>query len=42
MAGYGAVKLGYKHLGFLGGMSVPAVIRFGYGYVQGADAAANI
>ena len=25
MAGYAAVKLGYKHLGFLGGMSVPAV-----------------
>ncbi len=41
MAGYGAVKLGYKHLGFLGGMSVPAVIRFGYGYVQGADEAAK-
>ena len=28
MAGYAAVKLGYKHLGFLGGMSVPAVTRF--------------
>ena len=41
MAGYAAVKLGYKHLGFLGGMSVPAVIRFGYGYLQGADAAAK-
>ena len=41
MAGYGAVKLGYKHLGFLGGMSVPAVTRFGYGFVQGADAAAK-
>lgn len=41
MAGYAAVKLGYKHLGFLGGMSVPAVTRFGYGYVQGADAAAE-
>lgn len=40
MAGYAAVKLGYRHLGFLGGMSVPAVQRFGYGYVQGADAAA--
>lgn len=40
MAGYAAVKLGYKHLGFLGGMSVPAVTRFGYGYLQGADAAA--
>ena len=40
MAGYAAVKLGYKKLGFLGGMAVPAVIRYGYGYVQGADAAA--
>ena len=41
MAGYAAVKLGYKHLGFLGGMAVPAVTRFGYGYIQGADAAAE-
>ena len=41
MAGYAAVKSGYKHLGFLGGMSVPAVTRFGYGYVQGIDAAAT-
>lgn len=40
-AGYAAVKLGYTKLGFLGGMAVPAVIRFGYGYVQGADAAAQ-
>lgn len=40
MAGYAAVKLGYKNLGFLGGMAVPAVVRFGYGFVQGADAAA--
>lgn len=41
MAGYAAVKLGYRHLGFLGGMSVPAVQRFGHGYVQGADKAAS-
>ena len=41
MAGYAVVKLGYKHLGFLGGMAVPAVTRFGYGYVQGANAAAE-
>lgn len=41
MAGYAAVKLGYTHLGFLGGMAVPAVMRFGYGYIQGADAAAG-
>ena len=40
MAGYAAVKMGYKHLGFLGGMSVPAVIRYGFGFVQGANAAA--
>ena len=40
MAGYAAVKLGYKNLGYLGGMAVPAVVRFGYGFVQGVDAAA--
>ena len=41
MAGYAAVKMGYRHLGFLGGMSVPAVIRYGFGYVQGINAAAE-
>ena len=41
MAGYAAVKLGYTKLGFLGGMAVPAVERYGYGYVQGIDAAAK-
>ena len=40
MAGYATVKLGYTKLGFLGGMAVPAVVRYGYGFVQGADAAA--
>ena len=40
MAGYAAVKMGYTKLGFLGGMAVPAVIRYGFGFVQGADAAA--
>ena len=39
-AGYAAVKDGYTQLGFLGGMAVPAVVRYGYGFVQGADAAA--
>ena len=34
------MKLGYTHLGFLGGMAVPAVIRYGYGFVQGCNAAA--
>ena len=41
MAGYAAVKLGYKQLGFLGGMAVPAVVRYGYGFVQGVNAAAT-
>ena len=41
MAGYAAVKLGYTKLGFLGGMAVPAVQRYGHGYVQGVDAAAK-
>ena len=41
LAGYAAVYDGYKELGFLGGMAVPAVIRYGYGFVQGADAAAQ-
>ena len=41
LAGYAVVKDGYTKLGFLGGTAVPAVIRYGYGYVQGADAAAQ-
>ncbi len=41
LAGYAAVKEGYRQLGFMGGIAVPAVIRFGYGYIQGADAAAK-
>ena len=41
LAGYAAVKDGYKKLGFLGGMAVPAVIRYGYGFVQGCNAAAE-
>lgn len=41
LAGYAAVKEGYTNLGFMGGMAVPAVIRYGYGYIQGAEAAAK-
>ncbi len=41
LAGYAAVKDGYKKLGFLGGMAVPAVVRFGYGFIQGAEYAAK-
>ena len=40
-AGYAAVKDGYTKLGFLGGMAVPAVVRYGYGFVQGANMAAE-
>lgn len=40
LAGYAAVKDGNTKLGFLGGQAVPAVVRYGYGFVQGADAAA--
>ncbi len=41
LAGYAAVKDGYTKLGFMGGMAVPAVIRFGFGFVQGAEYAAK-
>ena len=41
LAGYGAVKEGFKKLGYLGGIPAAPVIRFGYGYVQGIDAAAK-
>lgn len=40
LAGYAAVKDGMTKLGFMGGMAVPAVQAFGYGYLQGAEAAA--
>lgn len=41
LAGYAAVAEGYTKLGFMGGIAVPAVIRYGYGFIQGADAAAK-
>jgi basic membrane protein A len=43
LAGYGAVKEGYTKLGFSGGGggTNPACQRFGYGYIQGANAAAK-
>ena len=42
LAGYAAVMEGYTKLGFTGGGggTNPACCRFGYGFVQGADAAA--
>ncbi|MBP3569000.1 MAG: BMP family ABC transporter substrate-binding protein [Lachnospiraceae bacterium] len=41
LAGYAAVKDGMRCLGFVGGMAVPSVQAFGYGYLQGAEAAAR-
>ena len=41
LAGYAAVKDGFTKLGFMGGMELPAVIRFGFGFVKGADDAAK-
>ena len=39
LAGYAAVMLGYNNLGFIGGIPIPAVVRYGYGFLQGVDAA---
>ena len=41
LAGYAAVKEGFTEIGFMGGMPVPAVQAFGYGYLQGAEDAAE-
>lgn len=41
LAGYMAVWEGYRNLGFVGGREEPAVLRYGYGYLQGIDAAAK-
>lgn len=40
LAGYAAVREGYTGLGFMGGIAEDPVIRYGYGFVQGADYAA--
>ncbi|MCL2616685.1 MAG: BMP family ABC transporter substrate-binding protein [Defluviitaleaceae bacterium] len=42
LAGYAAVRDGFRDLGFIGGMAVPAVVRFGYGFLQGAEHAAYL
>lgn len=41
LAGYMAVWEGYRKLGFIGGREEPAVLRYGYGYLQGINAAAK-
>jgi basic membrane protein A len=41
LAGYASVMEGFRELGFMGGIAVPAVVRFGIGYVAGAYYAAK-
>jgi basic membrane protein A len=41
LAGYAAVMDGYRTLGFTGGIALPAVVKFGVGYVAGAFYAAD-
>ncbi len=41
LAGYAAVREGFTNLGYMGGMPVPAVVRFGVGFIAGAYYAAN-
>ncbi|WP_367924221.1 BMP family protein [uncultured Ruthenibacterium sp.] len=41
LAGYAAVKEGMTQLGFMGGKALPEVVRYGYGFVQGAEYAAQ-
>lgn len=41
LAGYAAVKEGYTKLGFMGGLAVPAVVKFGFGFIAGANHAAK-
>ena len=41
LAGYAAVLDGYTELGFTGGMAVPAVVKFGVGFIAGAYFAAD-
>lgn len=40
LAGYSAVRDGNTELGFVGGRNQDSIVRFGYGFVQGADYAA--
>ncbi len=41
LLGYAAVKDGYRHLAFEGGMKGNAVIKYGWGYLSGILSAAN-
>lgn len=41
LAGYAAVSEGYTRLGVLAGKDIPQIRRYGYGFIQGAEKAAN-
>lgn len=41
LAGYAAVADGYTELGFLGADQLPGIVRYGTGFLQGAQAAAE-
>ena len=41
LAGYASVMEGFRELGFMGGIAIPSVVRYGLGYVAGAYYAAN-
>ncbi|MDO4544904.1 MAG: BMP family ABC transporter substrate-binding protein [Bacillota bacterium] len=41
LAGYGAVKEGYTQLGFMGDAKESNIIDYGYGFLQGAEAASQ-
>ena len=41
LAGYAAIKDGYKNLGFIGGVPSENTVRYGTGFVQGANYAAE-
>ncbi len=41
LAGYAAVRLGFTRLGFLGGMEIPAIVRYSQGFTAGAQTAAD-
>lgn len=41
LAGYAVVKDGYRNLGFMGGIAIPPVARYGAGFILGADQAAK-
>lgn len=41
LAGYAAVIDGYTSLGFVGAREIPGIVRYGTGFLQGAEAAAE-